>query len=262
MSGRARDVRLGVLDVGASSGGGVGAGSLVVSEVFVSVQGEGSLVGVPSVFVRLSGCNLRCTWCDTPYASWSPEGDAVGVEAVVERVLGTGVRHAVLTGGEPMVQTGLGGLARGLREGGMHVTIETAGTVGAVMDDVPCDLLSLSPKLSNSTPAVGDERDPGGVWRERHEARRLDVGVLQGLVDAYAVRQFKFVVTGPGDLAEIEGLMGELRGWRAEEVMLMPEGMAVPAAGDVAWVVEACVERGWRYCHRLHVELFGNTRGT
>jgi len=248
--------------IGVSGGVGGGGGSLFVREVFLSVQGEGVLTGVPSFFVRTSGCNLRCSWCDTPYASWEPEGERMGVVEVVERVAGSGVRHAVVTGGEPMIQPGVGELCRALRGRGVHVTIETAGTVAGGMDAVPCDLLSVSPKLSSSTPLEGDGRDPGGVWRARHEARRLDVGVLQGLLDSYAVRQLKFVVCGRGDLEEIEVLLGRLSGWRAEEVMLMPEGVEAPAAGSVGWVVEACVERGWRYCHRLHIELFGNTRGT
>ena len=186
----------------------------------------------------------------------------MGVGEVVERVVGSGVRHAVVTGGEPMIQAGVGALCLALRERGVHVTIETAGTVGGGMESVPCDLLSVSPKLSSSTPSEGDGRDPGGVWRARHEGRRLDVGVLQGLLDSYPVRQLKFVVCGRGDLEEIEGLLGRLDGWRAGEVMLMPEGVEAPEAGSVGWVVEACVERGWRYCHRLHIELFGNTRGT
>lgn len=233
--------------------------SLLISETFVSLQGEGKLTGVPSWFVRLSGCNLRCGWCDTPYASWDPEGGTLAIAALVDEASASGVGHAVVTGGEPMIFPGVESLCAGLAAAGMHVTIETAGTV---FRDVACDLMSISPKLANSTPAAGDPRDPLGVWRERHEARRLNVDALQQLIDRYSDRQLKFVVSGPGDLAEIEGLLGGLTGWVPADVQLMPEGTSVPDPGRVSWVVEACVARGWRYCHRLHVELFGDRRGT
>lgn len=233
--------------------------TLPISETFVSLQGEGKLTGVPSWFVRLSGCNLRCTWCDTPYASWSPEGGKRTIAELVEEAKASGVGHAVVTGGEPMMFGGVEALTQGLGGAGLHVTIETAGTI---CREVACDLMSLSPKLANSTPGEGDPRDPLGVWRERHEARRLDYGALQGLIEKYPERQLKFVVRGPGDLEEIDGLLGKLSGWASGDVQLMPEGTTVPDPERVAWVVEVCVKRGWRYCHRLHVELFGDRRGT
>lgn len=233
--------------------------SLPISETFLSLQGEGKLTGVPSYFIRTSGCNLRCAWCDTPYASWKPEGEARAVEDLVRDAAGSGAKHVVVTGGEPMISPALGELTRRLRDAGLHVTIETAGTV---FQDVACDLMSLSPKLSNSTPSIGDERDPGGAWRARHEARRINLDALQRLIDAHADRQLKFVVQGASDLEEIEALLARLRGWKAEEVMLMPEGVTPASAERKAWMARACVERGWRYCGRLHLDLFGNRRGT
>ena len=100
-----------------------------ISEIFHSIQGEGLLAGVPSVFIRTSGCNLRCRWCDTPYASWNPEGEEMGLKVIMERVSGYDCRHVVLTGGEPMVASGIRELAAALRSAGMHITIETAATV-------------------------------------------------------------------------------------------------------------------------------------
>src|ERR1700731_1139133 len=97
-----------------------------IAEIFYSVQGEGSLVGVPSVFVRTSGCNLRCSWCDTPYASWNPEGEDLDAEEILRRADEfSAARHVVLTGGEPMIMPGIVELSQSFRERGMHITIET-----------------------------------------------------------------------------------------------------------------------------------------
>lgn len=230
-----------------------------IAETFYSVQGEGRLAGAPSFFVRASGCNLRCGWCDTPYASWSPEGGRRRVASLVEECVATGARHAVITGGEPMLFDAVEPLAAALRDRGVHVTVETAGTI---FRDLHCDLMSISPKLANSAPSEGDPRDPGGAWRARHEERRLNLGALQRLIDGYSERQLKFVVSEPTQLGEIEGVLGRLRGWSADDVLLMPEGVTPEALAARAWVVEACKARGWRYCPRLHIELFGNRRGT
>jgi 7-carboxy-7-deazaguanine synthase len=230
-----------------------------VAETFLSIQGEGKLAGVPSFFIRLSGCNLRCVWCDTPYASWEPEGRPWTVEQLVAAAASTPARHVVVTGGEPMIFPAVEPLCRGLRERGRHVTIETAGTVDRSVD---CDLMSISPKLASSTPAVGDPRDPTGAWRERHEARRINLPALQSLIDRYPERQLKFVVCGEPDLAEIEALLARLRGWAPDEVLLMPEGVIPPSPAIRTWLVGECIRRGWRYCPRLHIEIFGNKRGT
>lgn len=246
---------------------------VLVSETFVSLQGEGKLTGVPSWFCRLSGCNLRCAWCDTPYASWSPEGEMRTLGSLVDEAWASGVRHAVLTGGEPMIFKQLPALCARLREAGLHITIETAGTVypepwQAIGGTRPlaCDLMSLSPKLANSTP-TGDPRDPSGAWAERHESRRFDPEALARLIDDHPDRQLKFVITSADDLAEIEtlveGVRTRLTGALApSDVMLMPEGVRVPEPREIAWVVEACVERGWRFCPRVQIQLFGDTRGT
>src|SRR4051794_13725923 len=86
-----------------------------IAEIFYSIQGEGMLAGVPSVFVRSSGCNLRCSWCDTPYTSWKPEGMEMTVREILAKVLEFGAGHAVVTGGEPMIAKGVADLTQGLR---------------------------------------------------------------------------------------------------------------------------------------------------
>jgi 7-carboxy-7-deazaguanine synthase len=232
---------------------------LRIAETFTSIQGEGRLTGTPSHFIRVSGCNLRCSWCDTAYASWNPEGGTQTVTELARVATESGVRHVVITGGEPMMFPAVTLLARLLRQAHMHITIETAGTVRR---DVACDLMSISPKLANSTPQAGDPRDANGAWRHRHESRRLNTIELQALLDAYPERQLKFVVARAADVREIDVLLAKLRGWQSRDVMLMPEGIAPPCPETSRWISEVCALRGWRYCRRLHLDLFGNTRGT
>jgi 7-carboxy-7-deazaguanine synthase len=238
---------------------------LPTSETFTSIQGEGKLAGVPSHFIRLSGCNLRCAWCDTPYASWNPDGSPIAIATLVQQAKASGVSHVVITGGEPMMFQQVVPLTHALKAEGFHITIESAGTILPPGEPVACDLMSLSPKLSNSTPGtngVPDPRDPGGQWGRRHESRRLNLPALQRLIDDFPSRQLKFVVRDQQDLPEIDSLLASLKNWSSEDVMLMPEGVTPPTADHKAWLTRTCIERDWRYCPRLHIELFGNVRGT
>jgi len=231
---------------------------MLISEIFHSLQGEGTLTGVPSVFVRTSGCNLRCNWCDTPYASWHPEGETRSVAQIVAAVADhPATRHVVLTGGEPMIAKDLPALAAALREIGRHITIETAATVPP--GGIACDLASLSPKLLNSAP---DQR-LGAAWRRKHEALRWQPDVVRAWIDAYPY-QLKFVVAGPADVDEIEGMLASLRREiPRDRVLLMPEGTTLERIRErAAWLGEVCKARGYRYAHRLHLELYGNKRGT
>jgi len=225
-----------------------------ISEVFSTIQGEGILAGVPSLFIRVSGCNLRCVWCDTPYTSWQPEGEEWPESKLLEWVdAHPGYRHVVLTGGEPMLFAGMESLTRKLSDRALHITIETAGTVNR---DVVCDLMSLSPKLANSTPWTSGSRE----WAERHEAMRIQLDVLMDLTQRFD-HQIKFVVGAPEDLPEIESLAGTLK-TSPDRILLMPEGIdADTLAHRSAWIVEECKRRGWRFCPRLHVMLYGNKRG-
>ena len=227
-----------------------------ISEIFYSIQGEGKLVGVPSVFVRASGCNLRCTWCDTPYASWNPEGEEIAVDEIVRRVNSMGGQHVVITGGEPMIMPDIVPLCDALNELGHHITIETAATV---YKPVKLDLASLSPKLSNSTPLNRES----GRFAEAHERQRINMPVIQHFIDTAPDRQLKFVVSDEKDLDEIEEILGQLTGWWVHDVLLMPEGTTADVLQSrAAWIAQVCKDRGFRYCPRLHVELYGNTRGT
>ncbi len=227
-----------------------------IAEIFHSIQGEGLLAGVPSVFVRTSGCNLRCHWCDTPYASWKPEGPEMSVEEIQKKVLGWNCRHVVLTGGEPMIAPDLPALAAALRKAGKHITIETAATV--VPAGIACDLASLSPKLSNSTPPPA--RDP--AWTKKHEATRLQPSVISDWIRNYAF-QLKFVVSTEQDISEIKNLLSLLPPAPFHQILLMPEGIdSETLASRASWLAEICKREGFRFCPRLQIELFGHTRGT
>ena len=230
---------------------------MLISEIFYSIQGEGELTGVPSVFVRTSGCNLRCNWCDTPYASWSPEGRQMRVNEIVAEVRKGPARHVVLTGGEPMIAPGIRELAAELKKSGYHITIETAATIAPA--GIACDLASLSPKLKNSAP---DER-LSDAWREKHDALRWQPDVVRAWLDGYGF-QLKFVVAQVADVDEIEVMLAQLgRDIPRAKVLLMPEGTTVEALrAKAGWLGELCKVCGYRYAPRLHIELYGNKRGT
>jgi 7-carboxy-7-deazaguanine synthase len=224
-----------------------------ISEIFYSVQGEGSLLGVPSVFVRTSGCNLRCSWCDTPYTSWRPEGDTLSTAAVLQSIRRYGCSHVVVTGGEPMIVPEMPSFTEALRAEGMHITVETAGTVDA---PVACDLMSISPKLSNSVPHEAEF----GRWAARHEKLRIQPGVLKALTTRYPY-QLKFVIAMREDLGEIEEIV-RMTEAPASQVILMPEGTDPQILVDRSrWIVEICKERGFRFSPRLHIDLWGQKRG-
>jgi 7-carboxy-7-deazaguanine synthase len=222
---------------------------LKIAELFYSLQGEGSLIGVPSVFIRASGCNLRCSWCDTPYTSWNPEGREMPIDEIVAETRRHHARHVVITGGEPLIAPEILPLTQRLAEYRLHITIETAGTV---FQDVACDLMSISPKLSNSTPE--------GQFAAQHERLRRQPEVLKRLMVAYE-HQLKFVVTRREDLEEIHQLLIDI-GADRNCVMLMPEGRDPVALHERGlWLAEVCKEAGFRFSPRLHIDLWGDRRG-
>ncbi|HLK13285.1 MAG TPA: 7-carboxy-7-deazaguanine synthase QueE [Fimbriimonadaceae bacterium] len=229
--------------------------NLRIAEIFASVQGEGRWLGVPSTFVRVSGCNLRCIWCDTPYASWTPEGPTMSTDEIASRVGSLGHRHVVLTGGEPMLFDAIEPLAEQLKGQDHVLTVETAGTV---YRELPVNLMSISPKLANSAP------DAESGWTERHEKLRLDRAPLRRLVERYDF-QLKFVVRpeNPGELDEIDAILADLPPVDPDRIFLMPEGVdRETLLRRERELVQLCMSRGWRLAPRLHIDLFGDTRGT
>ena len=228
---------------------------VLISEIFYSVQGEGRLIGMPSVFVRTSGCNLRCVWCDTPYTSWRPEGKDWTVKNILREVRKYPSRYVVITGGEPLLVREIETLTAGLKRAGAHVTIETAATL---FKPVACDLISMSPKLSHSTPWKKQK----GKFARMHEKRRLNLEVIQQFIDGYDY-QLKFVVDQQTDFNEIGEILDQLRNVDRGRILVMPQGKTVrQLRNKAAWIVTLCKQHGFGYTPRLHIELFGNSRGT
>jgi 7-carboxy-7-deazaguanine synthase len=234
---------------------------LLLAEIYPSLQGEGLLTGTPSVFVRTSGCNLRCWFCDTPYTSWQPEGEDWSVEEILAetgrlgRSLALPRPHVVITGGEPMLYAELLPLCQRLKAAGWHITIETAGTLYL---PVPCDLMSISPKLASSTPPA----ERAGKWSQRHEHSRHQPEVIRRLTSDYE-HQLKFVIDTRADLDDVQSWLAEFPHVQRERVLLMPQGIDLPALARIAeWLKPYCREQGFVYCPRKHIEWFGATRGT
>lgn len=224
-----------------------------IAELFYSVQGEGMLVGMPSVFVRTSGCNLRCGFCDTPYTSWNPEGNNQSIDDIIKQIKQYDCKYVVLTGGEPMIAPEIETMCSRLKELGYHITIETAATV---FKPIQADLLSLSPKLANSTPPL----ESG--WAERHDRDRINLEVIRQFMERHPY-QFKFVIDQPGDIVEVQDLLAQLPTAPKGHIFLMPQATSVEELVKKGqWIAELCKMHGYRFGPRLHIDLWGHTRGT
>lgn len=235
---------------------------LNVSEIFASIQGEGGLLGTPSVFVRTSGCNLRCQWngtrCDTPYTSWDARGRLMTVAQIVEETRSLRERrphltHLVLTGGEPLLQPAVVPLCAALSQEGLHLTVETNGTIARPIE---ANLVSLSPKLHSSVP-------PDDRLGPMHEAARINSEALRHFLER-DVCQLKFVVNEAEDEQEIDHLLESLGVEIPPEIVyLMPQGVtAEELATHARLCVGICLRRGWRFTPRAHIEIYGNAPGT
>jgi len=224
-----------------------------INEIFYSLQGEGFLAGVPSAFIRLVGCPLRCRWCDTKYAWDQTAGAHYSIAKIVQTIQQWPAKFVVVTGGEPMINSELPQLVQELKAAGKHITIETAGI--AFVPDMPCDLMSISPKLSNSTPT---EPELAAI----HEDSRLDIAVLRELIDNYEY-QLKFVVDSEADLPEIQQTIEQIENVDSEKVMLMPQAATRDELlAKSPMIAELCRKTGFAFCQRLHVLLWNDKRGT
>ena len=221
------------------------------SEIFYTIQGEGKLIGMPSVFFRTSYCNLRCVWCDTPYTSWKPDNFDINIGMATKQILRHRCQYVVITGGEPFIQhQELGELCNELE--GCHVTIETNATV---FSNVNADLISMSPKLSNSIPIKDDK------WRTKHANSMWEIEVIDKFIEKYDY-QLKFVVEGPEDLGEVTNLLDKLHTYVNSNVFLMPQARTrEELAEKQEWIASLCKIEGFRYSPRMHIDIWGTKRG-
>ena len=225
---------------------------MVINEIFYSLQGEGFLAGVPSVFVRFAGCPLRCLWCDTKYAWDQKAGQDYSIDKIAQTIKQWSCKFIVITGGEPMINSDLPKLVQQLKTADKHITIETAGI--AYIPDLACDLMSISPKLSNSNP-----KDP--VLAKIHKDSRLDLAVLGKLIDSYQF-QLKFVVDSEVDLPEIQQTLEKLGNVDTKKVMLMPQAATRDELlAKSPMVAEMCKQTGFAFSQRLQILLWNNQKG-
>jgi 7-carboxy-7-deazaguanine synthase len=237
-----------------------------IAELYSSLQGEGLLTGTPSVFVRSSGCNLRCWFCDTPYTSWEPEGEDWSVEEIVaevQRLADMGASGEPCTAGVslrpctlPFATSSSPAASRCYLPNcsplcgwgsGLHLTIETAGTLFL---PVRCDLMSISPKLASSTPSL----ELAGKWSARHEQTRHQPEVIRRLTSKYEY-QLKFVIDSRADLEDVQDWLAEFPHIRRERVLLMPQGIELAALAAIGqWLEPYCREQGFVFCPRKHIE--------
>jgi len=207
---------------------------------------------VVSVFVRLALCDLRCRWCDTVYAQRADNGKTMSVKQVVDTVNEFGCRYVIVTGGEPMIEPELEELLEELPQNGKHITVETSATQ---FRPIRCDLISISPKLSNSTP------DKDSPYRQMHEQRRLNISAIQRFIEQHDY-QLKFVASDKSDLDEIEAVIKQLTGIDRDKVMLMAQARTQEEYRRVGpTVAQMCIDYNYRYCQRLHVELWSDQPG-
>jgi 7-carboxy-7-deazaguanine synthase len=238
-----------------------------VSEIFYSIQGEGKRSGVPSFFIRTNNCNLRCMFtstnlCDTPYTSWAPDDKKnigeMSVEQIITEYKKHNVRDVVITGGEPTIQAEeLSLLCKELKTLNAYITLETNGTIfGDFVEYI--DLLSISPKLSSSTPF--DTK-----YEKMHSANRINPDVLKefnklNLEGKYDI-QWKFVFCNDKDIDEIKELQKNA-GFPDDRIYLMPEGINESNLNERRIeTVEMCRKHGYNFTDRLHIIIWGNKRG-
>lgn len=238
---------------------------LPINELFCSLQGEGTLAGVPSVFIRTSGCNLRCWFCDSYHTSWEPTHAWLDLDTIVTKVKDHNeANNVVVTGGEPLIHDETVELLNRLSAAGYHTTVETNGTI---YRDASIDLASISPKLANSTPTLDKDPKEDGQWAKQHEDRRINIDNLARWVEDYDF-QLKFVITDRDDMPEINRLVNRLREStdavvRDSDVLLMPEGATRNRLDETRELTaELALEQGYRYTPRLHVDLWGDAPGT
>lgn len=183
----------------------------------------------------------------------------MSLESIWAEVAKHPTRHVVVTGGEPMIAKDMSEFLAQLHAEDRHITVETAGTIPP--GDLHIDLASISPKLSNSTPSV---EKAGAAWAQRHDQTRLQPAVLKEWLKRAVDYQLKFVISDENDLNEARQVVESIGiAVPPEKILLMPEGISMEAMRTrYDLLIQACLTHGYRLSPRLHIELFGNKRGT
>lgn len=209
---------------------------LRITEIFLSLQGESVSVGRPTVFVRLTGCPLRCGYCDTAYAFQG--GEWMTLEAILEQVGGYQIRHVTVTGGEPLAQKDCLALLARLCDAGYHVSLETSGAL---------DVAAVDQRVSK----VMDLKTPGSGEVERNRYANLE---LLGAQD-----QLKFVICSRADYDwALEQLAAHDLVGRCE-VLFSPSHGQQDAAELAEWILQDRLPV--RFQLQLHKVLWGNEPG-
>lgn len=219
-----------------------------LNELFYSLQGEGIFAGTPSVFIRIAGCPLRCKWCDTKYALDENSGKDYSFDEIIKYVEDKPCAHVVVTGGEPMLNTNLADLLTEIKKLGKSITVETAGIKH--IPSLKCDLMSISPKLSNSNP-----KNPSS-----HNETRLNPKAIKQLITDYNY-QLKFVVDSMADFDEIAELLNELKP-NPDKVLLMPQATEPAELLEKSkMLADICCKTGFSLSSRLQVLFWPNMKG-
>jgi len=240
-----------------------------IGELYTCLQGEGKYIGIPHILIRVSGCKLRCqfsdSFCDTPYASWKPEKGKFTLDDIVKFYeYNPQVKHTMITGGGP---TSYSELLKELciigKQYDHTITIETEGSEFV---QTVADCISLSPKLSNSTPRPGTwmpytDREVTERDKQQHEKWRCNYDAMEELITNHSDYQLKPVISSKKDLEEVEILQDRLN-IPNKMVWLMPEGLTPEQLSKRrTWLMELCEQEGYNFTDRLHIIAYGDKRG-
>lgn len=208
-----------------------------VSEIFYTLQGEGANIGKPAIFLRLSGCHLRCVWCDSKFTWDMKSGKQMSTDNIIKKIKKYPCKHLVITGGEPLIQQNtLKELLQKLKPE-YFVEMETSGSLQSMIHEY-IDQYNCSPKLSNSK----NKR----LVLEKFPAEKT---------------YYKFVVDSQKDLKEIKALIKK-HDLDCEKIILMPQGInKSELAKKSQWLAEICKKENLRFTPRLHIDLWGYKRG-
>lgn len=223
-----------------------------ICEMFYSIQGEGRLQGVPSVFLRLTGCNLNCEWCDTSEVLENHTRVKYTDGELLQEIKKYPCSHVVITGGEPTLCREINSWILLFKENGYMVTVETNATIPI---NLACDLVSMSPKLSNSIPVSAGNR---GIM-DSHDRKRINIEAIKNFIK-HQDYQIKFVCRAlQSDMDEVKGILEQIGTYDNTKVMIMP----LADSRDELYAIQRdlvrlCISNNFRYANRLQLQIWDN----